>query len=147
MLYKSDSKKFWYVKDYVNNILVAIDSGDSSGFDKSLLGGGDILTSPNVDEAGKKFNAKDQLKKLKEQAGAKLESVTADFASNLQKDLTSAVTGAISSQLNSLFLGNIYGFSAASIVNGGEAGIRGAVTGKLENNNIKGKFNENVFGK
>ena len=142
MLYNSNNEKFWYVKDYVNNIARTLAVQGSTKFDKSLLGGGNgIQVSPNVQENINKFDAESQenlntpaseigkiydtsvrgrINELKEGATRKLENITDDFLGNVQKDISSAVTGAIESQLNSLFLGNVYDFSARSIVEKGD---------------------------
>ena len=136
MLYNSDNNKFWYTKDYLNNILVTLNGQGSGGFDKSLLG--DVIVSPNVQESIDKFNLKNAIKNAKQKAGQEIGNFTQDFIGNLQKDLESSVTGAIKSQLNSLFLGNVYGFSAASLVNAGGAGLADRVTGAATN---RGKNN------
>lgn len=138
MLYNSDGQRFWYVKDYMNNIFSTLSGQGSGSFNKDLLGGSDILLSPSSREKSDKFNLQKELKKAKERAGKEIGNFTNDFIGNLQKDLEASVTNAIQSQLNSLFLGNVYGFTPSSIVNAGAAGAANRVTGAVTN---RGKDN------
>jgi len=138
MLYKSDDKKFWYVKDYVNNIITNLSGGGLGEFNKSLLGGGGIQTSSNVDGASDAFNLKDEIAKAKAKAADELKNATEGFIEDLKKDALASVTNAVTAGLSSLFLGNVYGFSAGSIVSAGAAGVRSKID-ELGNNLLDGE--------
>jgi len=139
LLYKSDSAKYWYVKDYMNNILHTLSGQGSGSFDTSLLGGSQrIQTSIPVELSGREY-IKQKLENAKNTAATKIGNATEDFVTALGRDLQSAATNAINSQLNTLFLGNIYNFSPSSIANGGGRGAAQAATGKL--GNVVDKFN------
>jgi hypothetical protein len=162
LLYKSDNVKFWYVKDYMNNIMTTLSKDGSGAFDTSLLGGSPNIQTSNTVEAGSRLysaqqdstgetaeigsildtprlSAKERLQNAKNTAATKIGNATEDFVTALGRDLQSAATNAINSQLNTLFLGNIYNFSPSSIANGSGRGAAQAATGKL--GNVVDKFN------
>ena len=121
LLYKSDNDQFWYVKDYMNNIMTTLSGQGSGAFDTSLLGGQSFETSPEVELSGRE-DLKNKLENAKKEAGAALGKATDDFVTALGADLQAATVGAIKGKLNSLLLGNVYGFSAAGVIAGGGRG-------------------------
>ena len=109
----STNERFYFVKDYLNSELEVF------GFSGST-----IEPSSNTIE-----NKRES--RFSKTMGAALDRVT-----NFARDRISAeVENAIRSQANTLFLGNVYGFSTSTVTNNPEGGLRNIARG--DNNNTQ----------
>jgi len=113
MLYNSDRAKYAYISDYVNKSLKVINSYGTGEFNLGSLGGGNIITSPAIAEKGGVFQ--EAFNRAKTGVGDYIENITDDFLGDLQKDVTSELLNVVTTRLNALYLGNVYGFSPRTI--------------------------------
>lgn len=109
----STQERFYFIKDYLNSEL------DVFSFNGSTI-------SPSSNNLENKKETRFRKEML-----AQLDRVT-DFA---RDRITSNVETAIRSQVNTLFLGNVYGFTPSTVTNDPEGGLRSIGRSIGDNNN------------
>ena len=142
MLYQN-SERFYYVKDYLNNILITLSGNNATIFRDDITADSNIVTSPSVQEraTGEIFSESiDQGNVYEDDNTGNIQNpnidlgrITDDFINDLQADVSAEIARTVQAGLNRLFLGNVYGVSARTFIENLRGNASGEISSRLGN--------------